>query len=65
MSLKNDLPEDSIVIKGDSKVFTQPVETSKDASLEGIKGILREHSEEYSSVELQHKASEWRRNVSD
>lgn len=65
MSLKNDLPEDAIVIKGDSKVFTQPVETSKDASLEGIKGSLKEYREEFSSVELQHKASEWRGNVSD
>ncbi|MFB6158268.1 MAG: hypothetical protein ABEJ95_01260 [Candidatus Nanohalobium sp.] len=65
MPLKNDLPEDAIVIKGDSKVFTQPVETSKNASLEQIKGSLKDYNEEYSSVELQHKASEWRRNVSD
>ena len=65
MSLKNDLPDDSIVVRGDSKVFTKPGETDKDTSLESIKGSLKEYKEEYGSVELQHKASEWRRNVSD
>lgn len=65
MSSENNLPENSIVVRGGSKVFTKPGETDEDASLESIKGSLKEYKEEYTAVELQHKASEWRRNVSD
>jgi hypothetical protein len=66
MPIEEELPEDAIIIEGESKVFTEPSEPETNTkSLKHLHGILEDHRESYSSVELQHKSSKRRKDVSD
>jgi len=66
MRTKENFPEDAVVIKGESKIFTEPSEPEKGKNnLKDLRGKLKQHKEDYTSIELQHKSSTWRSNVSD
>ena len=66
MNIKEELPEDFILVRGESKVFTQPskIEDNKN-SFKKIRGLLSRYKKEFTSVELQERASVLRSNVSD
>jgi len=66
MATREELPDDSILIKGESKIFTEPSEPdNRDKKIKQLRGLLKDHRENYSSVELQKRSSKWRKDVSD
>ena len=66
--VKFELPESSIIVAGNIKIFLRLGDKKKKIKKSRIKeleGMIKEYKNKYTSVELQRKGVEWRANVSD
>jgi len=46
MATREELPDDSILIKGESKIFTEPSEPdNRDKKIKQLRGLLKDHRE--------------------
>jgi len=57
-----DLPEGAIVVGGKTLVLFRALEKGK-PEIGRIRGLIKEYRDKYSSVELQHRARDWWKDV--